>query len=274
VAEVIELVYYPVKGCAGTSTPEAVVTPAGIAHDRTFMIIDDDGLFRSQRKDPRMAVILPEISVDGAQLTLHAPDIESVRIDVDITSARRAVTMFSDPYQGIDQGSVAADWLSEVLGVPSRLVRVPPEHNRVTNGQTPGTCGFADATAILLTSPASLDFLNKQMAENGGGLLPMDRFRPNVVVDGWAEPHTEDRVRQVRIGDVELGYAKLDMRCVVTTVDQKSGVKEGPEPLRTLAEYRRSGGGVAFGSMFAVTRPGRLAVGDEVDVSSWGESDL
>jgi uncharacterized protein len=103
----------------------------------------------------------------------------------------------------------------------------------------------------------------------------MSRFRPNIVIDGWRKPHLEDRARHVRAGNAELGYAKLAIRCAVTLVDQDGGVKAGPEPIRTLATYRRApGGGVAFGAKFSVLRTGKLTVGDEVTVLSWAEPEL
>ncbi len=274
-ARVVELIYYPIKGCAGTSVRDAVLTPAGLTHDRSFMVIGEDSVFRSQRHAPRMARIRPEVSPGGERLTLRAPGACVLRADVDLTPARRDVELFGKPYQGIDQGDTVAGWLSEVLGTPSRLVRVPPEHDRMTNGQTPGTAGYADSTALLITSLSSLDVLNERITQRGGEPVPMNRFRANVVVGGWDEPHIEDRARQINTGNAELGYAKLAIRCAVTTIDQESGTETGPEPLRALAGYRRAAeGGVAFGVKFAVVQPGTMAVGDEVVVSSWGESEL
>jgi uncharacterized protein YcbX len=275
VARIVELNYYPVKGCAGTSVGEAVLTPAGLAHDRSFMVIDEDGVFRSQRRVPRMALIRPELSAGGERLTLRAPGVDVIHTDVDLALARCNVELHGAPYQGIDQGDAVAGWLSEVLGAPSRLVRVPPEHDRVTRGQIPGTAAYADGQPLLITALPSLDLLNERITQRGGEPLPMNRFRPNVVVGGWDEPHIEDRARRIHAGDAELGYAKLAVRCVVTTVDQESGTKVGPEPLRTLTSYRHAAeGGVAFGVKFSVVRPGKLAVGDEVIVISWGESEL
>jgi uncharacterized protein len=274
-ARIVELNYYPVKGCAGTSVGDAVLTPAGLVHDRSLMVVGEDGVFRSQRHVPRMALIRPELSAGGERLTLRAAGVDVLHTDVDLTPARCDVELHGVPYQGIDQGDAVAGWLSEVLSAPSRLVRVPPEHGRVTTGQTPGTAGYADSQPLLVTSLVSLDLLNERIAQRGGEALPMNRFRPNVVVGGWDEPHIEDRARRISIGDAELGYAKLAGRCVVTTVDQESGTKVGPEPLRTLNDYRRTAaGGVAFGVKLAVVRPGKLSVGDEVIVSSWGESEL
>ncbi|MFH8406839.1 MOSC domain-containing protein [Streptomyces sp. NPDC018019] len=271
-ATVAELRYYPVKGCAGVSVSTAELTPAGLAHDRGFMVTGTDGVFRSQRRDPRLAVIRPGISPDGTRMTLAAPGADTLSLDVDASSAPRDVELFKVPYRGIDQGAAAAEWLTEVLGAPSRLVRVPPDHGRVTDGLTPGTSGYADSCALHVLSRSSLALLHERLAAQGAAPLPMDRFRPNIVVDGWDEPHTEDRARRVALGDAELGYAKLAVRCAVTTIEQGTGARTGPEPLRTLAGYRRAaGGGVVFGAKFAVLRPGTLSVGDEVDVRTWGE---
>ncbi|WP_069860642.1 MOSC domain-containing protein [Streptomyces malaysiensis] len=269
-ATVVELTSYPVKGCAGVPVSETLLTQAGLRHDRSFMVIGEDGACRTQRRDPRLAVICPAIDTDGQRLTLSAPGEGEVAIDVDTTSARREVKVFDNPYLGIDQGEDVARWLSRTLGAPSRLVRVPPEHHRVTEGWIPGTCGYADSGAVHLVSRASLDGLNQRIAEAGGAALPMSRFRPGIVLGGWDEPHREDRVRRIAIGGVELGFAKHTARCAVPTVDQSRGVKAGPEPLRTLAGYRRGpGGATLFGCQFSVTRTGKLAVGDEVSVIEW-----
>ncbi|GGT94260.1 MOSC domain-containing protein [Streptomyces coeruleorubidus] len=274
-AHVVELSYYPVKGCAGISAAQAPLTPAGLAHDRSFMVVSDEGVYRTQRRDPRLAVIRPAITADGERLTLSAPGTEDLHLRVDTTRARQKVDLFGTAYQGIDQGDTAADWLSEVLRARSRLVRVPPEHDRVTDGMTPGTSGYADSCALHVVSRSTLELLNRKLSERGTGPLPMNRSRPNIVLDGWAEPHAEDRARRIRIGDTELGYAKLAIRCAVTLVEQESGARAGPEPLRTLAGYRRaSEGGIAFGAKFAVLRPGRVSVGDEAVVTAWGESEL
>ncbi|RNG34684.1 MOSC domain-containing protein [Streptomyces botrytidirepellens] len=274
-ARVVELVSYPIKGCGGMRMHTAELTPAGLAHDRSFMVTSEEGVFRSQRRDPRLALIRPEISPDGLRLMLHAPALDPVGIDVDVSGRPREVDLFGAPFRGIDQGDEAAAWLSEVLGAPSRLVRVPADHDRVTDGRTPGTSGYADSCAIHLLSRSTVDLLNERLGERGASPLPMDRFRPNVVVDGWNTPHTEDRALRITIGNAELGYAKLAIRCAVTMVDQQSGAKAGPEPLRTLAIYRRAAeGGIAFGAKYAVLRPGKLSEGDEVQVTSWGESEV
>ncbi|MFG2891078.1 MOSC domain-containing protein [Streptomyces sp. NPDC048248] len=269
---VSELMTYPVKGCAGVPLAEADLTPAGLPHDRSFMVVDERGVYRTQRKDPLLAVIRPEVSSDGAQLILRKRGVESVHIEVDTTSPRRDVDLFGAPFLGIDQGDAAAGWLSEALGTDCRLVRVPPEHNRMVEGLTPGTSGYADSSPLHVLSLATFNDLNERLAAAGKPPMPMSRFRPNMVLDGWHEPLTEDRVRRAEVADTELGFAKLAIRCAVTMVDQETGAKAGPEPLRTFASYRRvPEGGVAFGSKFSVIRTGKLAVGDEFTVTEWAE---
>ncbi|MET9252840.1 MOSC N-terminal beta barrel domain-containing protein [Streptomyces sp. NPDC003717] len=282
-ATVASLLSYPIKGCAGVPAHTALLTPAGLAHDRSFMVTSEAGVFRTQRRDPRLALIRPEIDTAGEALTLHAPDPgpDPLVVEVDASGPPRPVDLFGAPYTGIDQGDEAAAWLSAVLGAPSRLVRVPADHHRVTDGRTPGTSGYADSCAVHVLSRSTLALLHERLGEKGAEgeegarAIPMERFRPNIVVDGWDTPHTEDRAHRITVGDAELAYAKLAIRCAVTMVDQRTGTRAGPEPLRTLAAYRRAPeGGVAFGTKYAVLRPGKLSVGDEVRVTAWGEPEI
>ncbi len=269
-ATVSALTYYPIKGCAGVTVDYAAVTETGLAQDRSFMIADQDGKVITQRELSRLAVIRAQILHDGAKLALAAPGIEDVMLDVTTDGPTRRVLVHKWFGNAVDQGDDAARWLSEVLGVPARLMRVTPRHHRVGSGETPGVIGFADSTALTLASLSSLDELNARILERGADPVPMNRFRPNIVIAGWSEPHTEDRARRLTIGTVTIAYGKRDLRCVVTMVDQLTGTRADPEPIRTLASYRRDpDGGVAFAMKAAVLTPGELAVGDEVTVTDW-----
>ncbi|AHI01927.1 MOSC N-terminal beta barrel domain-containing protein [Kutzneria viridogrisea] len=266
------LVSYPVKGCAGTPLDTAAVWDIGLQHDRTFMVVDAEGRFRSQRNDPNMARIRPTVLDGGARLELSAAGVEDLVVEVRPLAPRRRVLVQRTEVTAADQGDEAAEWFSAVLGNPSRLVTVAPEHERVSAGEYEGTAAFADAHALLIASEASLDELNSRILARGAAPVPMDRFRPNIVLTGWPEPHTEDRARRLSIGTAEFGYAKLCVRCTVPMVDQDTGRRAGPEPIRTLADYRRDpGGGVTFGMKAAVLRTGSLSVGDEVCVDRWAE---
>jgi uncharacterized protein YcbX len=267
-ARIARLTYYPVKGCAGTEVPAAEVTPAGLAHDRVFQVVAPDGDFRSQRRYPVLASVRPRIL--GEKLALSAPAQEDLVIDIRSDGPRHPASTFSWHGEGIHQGTEAAEWFSDLLKVPSTLVGVAPDHERVTSGQTPGTAAFADGHALLVASESSLDTLNERIASGQGEPVPMDRFRPNIVISGWPAPHTEDEVREMTAGTAKFGYAKQCVRCTVPMVDQETGTKAGPEPIRTLATYRRHpDGGVTFGMKAAVLRAGQVAVGDAVIVHSW-----
>lgn len=260
---VSDLLVYPVKGCGGYSVASCAVEPTGLSDDRMMMLVDDDGVFLSQRKVPEMAALRPSL-VDSA-LTIGG---ESFPVVLD--GPRTPVVVHVWHGFGIDQGDAAAAYFSDALGRSVRLVRTPPDLRRETTGETTGLVGYADGNALLVLSLSSLDGLNERILERGGDPVPMNRFRPNVVVSGWPEPHTEDRVRRAAIGDVELAYAKDCVRCAVPMVDQETGVKAGPEPIRSLAAYRRDpDGGVTFGMKAQVTRTGTVSVGDEVDVLEW-----
>ncbi|MQA08354.1 MAG: MOSC domain-containing protein [Pseudonocardiaceae bacterium] len=269
-ATVAALRYYPVKGCRGVEVPRSQVLPTGLANDRLFMLVDSEGRFLSQRRVRSMAVITPELLDAGERLVFRAPGFAEVEHPVIFDGARLDVSVFSWSGKGVDQGDVVSHWLSDVLGMECRLVRVPPEHDRDTGGEHAGKAGFADGHPMLVTSLSSLDGLNARILELGGSPVPMERFRPNLVLRGWQRPHTEDDVREMSCGSLKLGFAKVCTRCAVPTVDQDTGERAGPEPIRTLAGYRRSlDGGVTFGMKAAVLEPGELAVGEELTVIRW-----
>ncbi|MFJ9715936.1 MOSC domain-containing protein [Streptomyces sp. NPDC101213] len=252
------LTYYPVKSCAGITVSEALITPDGLPHDRAYVITDEAGGPRWQGGDPRMVLITPQLVDDGAGMILRAPGRGELRV-TGVTGEGEEVTKVpGQPYGAVDQGAEAAAWVSGVLGRPSRLLRV-----RTSPGGT-----AANDNRVHVVSRASLDLLNRRLAERGAAPLPMNRFRPNLVVDGWDTPHTEDTAARLLIGDTELALTELTVRCAITMVDQETGRRAGPEPLRTLADHRRAedGGGTVFGAYFRVVREGRVTVGDAVEV--------
>ncbi|MFD5824597.1 MOSC domain-containing protein [Lentzea sp. NPDC060358] len=254
---------YPVKGCAGTSVASSPVDLTGLRDDRMLMLVDDEGVFLSQRKVPAMAALRPSL-VDSSLV------VGGESFPVVPEGQRVPVVVHRWQGSGIDQGDAPAAYFSDVLGKSVRLVRTPPDLHRESGGRTAGLVGYADAHPLLVVSLSSVDGLNARILERGGEPVPMNRFRPNVVVSGWPEPHTEDRVRRAVIGDVELGYAKDCVRCAVPMVDQETGLRDGPEPTRTLATYRRDpDGGVTFGMKAAVVATGTIAVGDKIDVLEW-----
>ncbi|MFC6094567.1 MOSC domain-containing protein [Saccharothrix lopnurensis] len=260
-ATVRALASYPIKGCARVVVDRVELTPTGPPHDRLFAVVGPEGQTVWQGEAPLLAVVRGRVLEEGAKLELSAPGADDLVLDVAVDGQVRPVDVEKWPGTGVDQGDEAAEWLSGVIGRPARLVREPARASRARDG--------VDPTALLVVSLSSLDGLNARIAAKGAEPVPLERFRPNIVIDGWPEPHTEDRVGRMTVGGAEIGFGELAIRCAVTLVDQSAGVRVGPEPLRTLADYRREPDGVSFGLKATVLTPGEVAVGDEVTVTEW-----
>lgn len=261
VARVASLTVFPVKGCAGMAVERRAVTTTGLAGDRQFMVTAPDGRFKTQRRHPLLATVRPHL--DGSRLTLSAGGRPGCAVEVVGDGPRVQVEIFGKSHPAVDQGDEVAAWLSDVLGTASRLVGVTPEHHRPTDGLVPGLSGWADSGSLLLLSRAAADDLSDRAAERTGEPIPIERFRANVVLDGCAA-HVEDSLDRVDLGTARLAFAKQAVRCAVVTVDQRTGARVGPEPLETLATYRRTDDGVVFGAKYTVLAPGEVAVGDEL----------
>lgn len=264
---VSRLFLYPVKSAAGIALESADLDDFGPRFDRRWMVVDPEGRFMSQRSFPRMALVRPELTGDSLVLTAQGMD----RLELaqrPASTPEMEVTIWKSRTLARSMGPDAAGWLSEFLGTPARLVYMPEDPGEGKRRFHAGSrISFADAYPFLLISEESLEELNRRLPSP----LPMDRFRPNLVVRGGSA-HAEDGWRRVRIGATEFRLAKPCARCAVTTVDQSSGVR-GKEPLRTLARYRRRDGDVLFGQNAVHLGRGTLRVGEAVEVLERAEAD-
>jgi uncharacterized protein YcbX len=269
------LYVYPVKSCQGLAVASAAVDAHGLVGDRRFLVVDAEGRFLTQRAHPRMALIETALTADS--LILSAPARGSISVPrpstFDLGPSTLRVTIWRDPVTADDCGDEPAAWLSAFLGLPCRLVHAGAAYSRpLPARKLPSTLdvrlstrhevSFADGFPFLVIVEESLADLNARL----GAPLPMNRFRPNLVVAG-AAPYAEDIWGRFRIGGVVFHGATRCGRCVVTTTDQLTAGR-GQEPLRTLATYRRDAGGdVMFGrNLIHETKTGRLAVGDAVEL--------
>jgi uncharacterized protein len=262
---------YPVKSCAGIPLHSATLDARGFAHDREWMIVQDDdderGMFLTQRELPELALVQPALSADT--LTLRAPNLPDLAVSLAPRDDARTlpVVIWRDTCVGVDEGDAAAAWLSDYLDLPVRLVRMQPGFVRpvdLTYAKTPAQTGFADGYPILVISEASLADLNVRLGERGKATVPMARFRPNIVVSG-CEAYAEDEWTRIEIGGVPLDCVKTCARCPITTVDPATGtIPDVQEPLATLATYRKISRGVIFGQNVIHRGLGTISVGDEV----------
>ena len=259
---------YPIKSAGGYSVERATLEARGLTADRRWLITDESGLALTQRDHARMASIRPRIQ-DG-QLVLAGQHVAELAVESPATS-RRSVEVWEQAISVCDGGDAAAEWLSTYLDTPARLAVMDDQSSRpVEEGGTSWSVSFADKLPLLVTSRSSLAHLNQQ----AGRTFSMDRFRPNIVLDG-AEPFEEDLWMRLAIDAVELELVEPCGRCLVVNIDQQSCEADSEqEPLRTLSTYRRVTRGdyrdepdhVYFGWRAGGTRLGELRVGDEVRV--------
>ncbi|MEU5240997.1 MOSC domain-containing protein [Streptomyces lydicus] len=261
---------YPVKSIAGSGPGEAVVEPWGLAGDRRWLLVDAENRQITQRPQPTLALARAE-GLPGGGLRLTAPGMAPLTVEVPGAVETVPVEVWKDQVEAVPAVEAAAEWFSGYLGVECRLMYLDaPEKRRpiAPEYSEPGeTVSFADGFPLLLTTTSSLDALNSLIAQGDHadeGPLPMNRFRPNVVVDGTA-PWAEDEWRRVRIGEVVFQVAKPSARCVVTTTDQHTA-ERGKEPLRTLARHRRFGDRLVFGQNLIPRGAGTIRIGDPFEI--------
>lgn len=273
VGRVVALHVHPVKSLGGIAVADGRLELCGLEDDRRWMVTDPDGGFLTQRQVARMALVTVARGAGGGLVLALAGHGAQAVVRPPADGARRTVRVWADSVPAVDAGDAAAAWLTGALGRPCRLVYLHDVAARPADPAfaPPGaTVGFADGFAVLVASRESLAALNRDLPSP----VPMDRFRPNLVLEG-AAPWAEDRWRLLAVGEALLRLVKPCSRCVVTTIDQQTAERPDPrEPLATLARTRRAWGGVMFGQNAVVARPGRVAVGDAVRVLEEGPSNL
>ena len=254
-----KLMIYPLKSCAGINLQSAHTSPFGLQYDRRWMLVDANGVMLTQRQHPRMCLIQPRL--DNGQLSLSAPAMNDLQVARGTVSM--SVSVWEDQCNALDCGDTAANWLSEFMGLPTRLVYFPEDEIRQVdlNYAQPGDItAFSDGFPYLLISQASLDALNSRLQAP----VEMRRFRPNLVVEG-CEAFAEDQWQTLLMGDVQFRRVKPCGRCVIPSIDPDSAEKN-PEVVRTLASFRKSGKRVLFGQNLTASGSGRLHTGMAVSL--------
>jgi len=252
------LTLYPIKSCAGIPLQTATVSATGLSHhnvyDREWMLVDSNGQFLTQRSHPAMALIVPQLRAIG--LVVHAPGMAPLEIASTPLQPGSAPTIevqiWDDIVSAHDCGDQAAAWFSQVIGLACRLVRFDPGFKRLASKKwtldADAPTRFADGYPMLLISQGSLDDLNRKLQAQGRTPLPMNRFRPNIVIDG-VDAFEEDFLETLQAGPVCLQPVKPCTRCQMPAIDQASG-EIGPDPMDILLTYRanpRVDGAVTFG---------------------------
>lgn len=267
---------YLLKSCRGENLQSAVVEPWGLAGDRRWMLVDEQGTTVTARKFPRLVLVTPFRTEDGLRLT--APDRDPLSVSWPVDGALINVNLWAEPFHAALASEEASAWFSNVIGAPVRLVYLDDPTRRRTNparSRPDDRVSLADAYPLLLATEESLTALNAWVAEGpraAEGPVPMTRFRPNLVVSG-APAWAEDTWRGVRIGDVTFRAVKACDRCAFTLVDPDTA-RRTKEPLLSLARHRQWGHKTWFAVNLIPDQPvGILRLGDRLQVLKRAEDD-
>jgi uncharacterized protein YcbX len=252
---VSELWIYPVKGLRGYRLEESLVERRGLRYDRRWMAIDAFGRFVSQRELPAMATLSAVVTNGQLVLGDSASEIAVPSRDLPVMA-----TVWSHTVKSYDCGQAVATWLSDRLDQPLRLVEMKADSVRPVGAD--GEVSYADGYPILIVGQESLDDLNARLPIP----IPMNRFRPNIVTKGLPA-FGEDDLREFAIGEASFKWGRRCARCLVTTTDQETGERLGPEPIATLSGYRLIDGKAMFGSNLLPTKEGVVRVGDVLQVA-------
>jgi uncharacterized protein YcbX len=245
---------HPIKSCAGVAVDEALLIETGLQLDRTWMVTDADGNMITQRQQPRLALV--RLTLRGDDMVLRAPGMLALHVSLDAVEEPARARVWKDEVKAYDMGALAAQWFSDFLGQPARLRRFDPGQKRLANpawtGPVAAELAFADGYPLLVIASASLADLNQRLAARGADAVTMQRFRPNLVLDGL-QPYDEDHLDELHFdaeeGPVRLKLVKPCTRCAIPNIDPETAAI-GREPGTTLAGYRadaRVAGAITFG---------------------------
>lgn len=255
---------YPVKSCRGTEVDSVSVSPTGIEGDRQLMIIKD-GKFVNQKRLPKLATVSTR-RIDESTIEFDNEEREAISHEIHSMGEELIIDFYTNLVPVMDQGDAIASWVSEVIDNDVRVVAlkstftrtVPLDEFALVDGIDQSR--FVDVAPILVTNLASLEDLNSRLEQS----IPMNRFRPNVVIDGL-EAFAEDSVISLESGNLRLIRATYCERCSITCTDQETGQRNN-EPIDTLKSYRHRengyAGGVMFGAYMGVEGTASLRVGD------------
>ena len=222
---------------------QAKVMNKGLQYDRRYMLVDADNQFITQRNVHQLALFKLSFTTDGFKVS-YKDDSMVFPFQPTFNGKSETVTIWNDQVQAVEVGEEFSNWFSHHLHISCRLVYFPEENERFVDREyvkAGEQVNLADGYPYIIIGQSSLDELNSRMAEK----IPMNRFRPNLVFRG-GEPFAEDKWVDFIIGTNRFRGVKPCARCVLTTVNQETGVS-GIEPLATLSTYRKVGSKVNFG---------------------------
>ncbi|XP_034578432.1 uncharacterized protein [Setaria viridis] len=245
-ATVKSILIYPIKSCRGIAVPQAPIASTGFLWDRQWVVVNAKGRAYTQRVEPKLALVQvdmpPEAFAEGwhptadDHMVITAPGMDPLKIPLAAECATiDDVSVWEWSGSAYDEGAEAAEWFSTYFEKPSQLVRFKEasETRSCFQDYSPGyKIMFSDCFPFLIASQGSLDALNEILKEP----VPMNRFRPNILVDG-CHPYSEDLWKTIKINNLTFEGVKLCNRCKVPNINQDNGI-HGAEPTETLLTFR------------------------------------
>ncbi|MBE9610078.1 MOSC domain-containing protein [Chitinilyticum piscinae] len=254
------LYHYPLKSGRGQATAATTVSPQGLALDRQWMVGTADGQFLSARSCPELLLI--DAQADAQQITLTAPGLPPVSVRNGEFSEQVDCEVWGTRFSGWRGAEHGDRWLSRYLQRDVQLYWAGAAPQRRVKHTSDVPLGFADGYPLLIIGQGSLNALNDTI----GRKLPMQRFRPNLVIAG-SDPYAEDRWKRIRIGEIDIELVKPCERCIMTTLDPMTAHPDPEQqPLRALSKLRRGEKGVIFGMNAIARGHGMLQAGMAVDI--------
>lgn len=276
--EISEINVYPFKSIGGISLDKSIVEKRGLQYDRRWMLVDENADLITQREFPKMALISTKLKNEG--LEISTTGFENIFVPLKTNRQLKIeVRVWKSFCQAVVLDDEINQWFSEVLQTNCRLVFMPDDTKREVNkifNNGDDIVSFADGYPILVIGENSLKKLNEKLDKK----IPMNRFRPNFVVKD-SEGFEEDRWKEIKIGETIFRVTKPCARCVITTIDQQTGITDIKEPLSTMAAFRKAidvfpndykkldlkKNDVLFGQNLVAENFGReINIGDEVEV--------
>ncbi len=255
---------YPVKSLAGIYLDQAEVQPQGLQDDRLFMLVDEKGLFITQRKYPQLALIKVQPMENGFNFRV-GNNLPLVIQDVNFETKTLNIKIWQDECIGLVADEKVNQWFSQYLGFPVKLIKYDYRTPRASDPHyslPSDIVSFADGFPLLVMSQSSLSDLNSKLESP----VTMTNFRPNIIVNGCAA-FAEDDWQQIRIGEVVFDAVKRCSRCVLITINPETGIKSDKgQPLKTLSQYRKGDGGVLLGMNLIPRSKGVIRVNDKIEI--------
>ncbi|MEE9430587.1 MAG: MOSC N-terminal beta barrel domain-containing protein [Melioribacteraceae bacterium] len=257
-----EIYIYPIKSLSGISLQSSIIEKRGLQYDRRWMLVDDNNKFITQRTNPQMSSLKVEITNEGLVISHKIKSLKRLFVPFKNNNSKILATVWNDECIAKTSSIEINEWFSEALELNCKLVYMPESTERNVDpkySKSTDIVSFADGYPFLIIGQSSLDFLNSKLKTP----VPMNRFRPNFVFTG-GEPHEEDKWKQFEIGSAIFKVVKPCSRCVLTTVNQDTGVK-GKEPLATLSKYRTVNNKVLFGQNLICDKPSEIKIRDYIN---------